>query len=77
VHEARLKRGCFFALNVGRTLDLQGTFPVIDVARLFEELRVAVHRVVDEMEASDAFRGELVRYVRTTFARELQLVGRV
>jgi hypothetical protein len=51
VHEARLKRGCFLALDVGRTLDEQGTFPVIDVARLFDEVRRAVHQVADETEA--------------------------
>jgi hypothetical protein len=76
VHEARLKAGCFFAVGVGRTLDEQGTFPVIDVARLFDEVRQAIHQVVDEMEGSEAFRGELVRYVGTTFARELQLARR-
>jgi hypothetical protein len=77
VHEARLKRGCVFALDVGRPLDEGGTFPVIDVARLFDEVQRAIHQVIDEMEESEAFRSELVRYVSTTFARELYLAGRV
>ena len=71
VHEARLKNGCQFALGLGRTLDVTGVFPVIDAARLLQEVRDAIHALVDEMRASKPFREQLVTYVRREFAYEI------
>jgi hypothetical protein len=71
VHEGRLKNGCQFALGLDRTLDTTGRFPVIDVARLLQEVRDAVHGLVEEMRASQPFRQQLVAYLRREFADEL------
>jgi hypothetical protein len=71
VHEARLKNGCQFALGLNRTLDTSGAFPVVDAARLLQELRESVYALVEEMRASKPFREQLVTYVRREFAYEL------
>jgi hypothetical protein len=71
VHEARLKKGCQFALGLGRTLDNTGAFPVVDPERLLHEVRDAVYVLVEEMRGSESFREQLIKYVRREFAYEL------
>lgn len=73
VHEARLKNGCQFALGVGRAFDASGVSAVIDAEILLQEIRSAVHSLVNEMYNSEAFQQELVTYVRQTFEAEIAL----
>lgn len=76
VHEGRLKKGCQFALGLGRTLDTTGAYPVIDAGGLLNEVRGAIHQLVKEMQGSKPFREQLVRYVRRKFAYEFNAARR-
>lgn len=71
VHEARLKEGCQFSLDIGRTLSTSGRFPVIDAQYLLNEVRGSIHQLVEEMREDEQFQNEVVAYIRQTFASEL------
>ena len=75
VHEGRLKDGCQFELNRSMTLDNSGPVPVIDPARLLQEVREALNRLVDDISASEPFRREFARLLKNEFTYEL--TGRI
>jgi len=71
VHEARLKDGCQFELQLSRTFDNNGPVSIIDPARLVVEVRAALEVIVCEMKSSQQFRKEFSNCVRREFSFEL------